>query len=169
MGTNNTPGISVANEEVNHEMDGKYLSFWIDGQLYAVPIVDVMQIVKVQEIVPVPSYPYYAKGIVNLRGIIIPIIDARLRLDKPEAELSDKSCIVILVVHDSYFGLLVDEVFEVGPIDEETITAPPERGDQSTARYLSAVARSKGNIVLLLKAAEILGVEELQALLIAAQ
>ena len=66
------------------ELQNEYLSFWADRQLFAVPIREVRQIIRMQKIVEVPDYPPYARGIINLRGDIIPIIDVRMRLGKPE-------------------------------------------------------------------------------------
>ncbi|MEG2429856.1 MAG: chemotaxis protein CheW, partial [Oscillospiraceae bacterium] len=79
----------VANELINNietedDMKGKYLTFFTDEQLFGIPISDVVQIVAIQEITPIPEFPDYAKGIINLRGSIIAVIDMGLRLHKPE-------------------------------------------------------------------------------------
>ena len=73
----------------------KYLTFFIEEQLFGVPIADVVQIVGMQDITKVPEFPSYAKGVINLRGIIIPIIDVRLRLKKEEITYNERTCIIV--------------------------------------------------------------------------
>ena len=156
------------------EMEGKYLTFWTDGQLFGVPIADVVQIVGMQEITAIPEYPAYAKGIINLRGSIIPVIDVRLRLGKLEAEYNDRTCIIVTSVHDSYFGFIVDEVNEVTSIEDEQIAPPPKMSGDVTNRYLTGVARletadGKEKIVLAIDTAKILGEDEFNSLAQAAR
>ncbi|MEG0650505.1 MAG: chemotaxis protein CheW, partial [Oscillospiraceae bacterium] len=107
------------------EMDGKYLTFWTDKQLFGVPIAHVVQIVGMQNITEVPEFPYYAKGIINLRGSIIPLIDARLRLGKAEAEYNERTCVIVTSINEHFVGFIVDEVDAVVTIADDLIVPPP--------------------------------------------
>lgn len=151
------------------EMRGKYLTFWTDSQLYGVPIADVVQIVGLQEITKIPEFPSYAKGVINLRGIIIPVIDIRLRLDRSEAEYNDRTCIIVTDIGESHFGFIVDEVDAVTDIDDEHISPPPQMGSESNNRYLTGVARITDDngaekLVLTIDTAKILAEEEYESL-----
>lgn len=170
MNDDNMTGLNGNTQADVDEMKGKYLTFWTDSQLFGVPIADVVQIVGMQRITIIPEYPYYAKGIINLRGSIIPVIDVRLRLNKPESEYTDHTCIIVTSVNNALFGFIVDEVDEVTPsIADEQISIPPRMGD-SVNQYLTGIARLQGNdskeeIVLLIDTAKILGEDEFQALM----
>lgn len=103
-------------EDSRSEMEGKWLTFWLDRQLFGVSIANVEQIVSMQPITEIPEYPVYAKGIISLRGNIIPLIDLRLRLGKQEAEYNDHTCIIIISTKSGQFGFIVDEVDAVSSI-----------------------------------------------------
>lgn len=149
----------------NDEMKGKYLTFWTDGQLFGVPIKDVVQIVGMQKITEIPEYPFYAKGIINLRGTIVPLIDMRLRLSKPEQEYNDRTCIIVTNIHDKYFGFIVDSVEEVTDISDDLITPPPKISGDSVNKYLTGVAKLEDKLVLTIDTAKVLGEDEFEALL----
>lgn len=156
-------------EASRDDLDEKWLTFWIEGQLFGISIVDVEQIISMQPITEVPEYPVYAKGIINLRGNIIPVLDLRLCLGKQEMEYNDHTCIVISMVRERPFGLIVDEVDAVIDIPETAVSPPPRIGDDVSGRYLTGVARIPGEqgtekIVLCLDAAKILHEEEYERL-----
>lgn len=132
------------------EMDGKYLTYWTDSQLFGIPIADVVQIVGMQDITPVPEYPLYAKGIINLRGAIIPVIDMRLRLGRMEAEYNERTCIIVTNIGGREIGLIVDEVDEVTAIEDENISQPPAMGSGSTDDYLTGIAKHENRVILLM-------------------
>lgn len=139
------------------EMKGKYLTFWTDGQLFAIPIVNVVQIIQMQEITPIPEFPMYAKGVINLRGTVIPVIDLRLRMGKMEMEYTAHTCIIVMSIHDQLAGLIVDRVNEVIPIDDEAIAPPPELGDSISSRFLQGVGKTEDSITLLLSVEKLVG------------
>ena len=151
------------------DTEGKYLTFFTDGQLFGVPISEVVQIVGMQEITAIPEYPAYAKGIINLRGSIIPVIDIRLRLGKNEAEYNDRTCVIVINVCSAYFGFIVDEVDEVTDIESSLIAPPPRVSGESMNQYLTGVAQLGEKIVLLIDATRILGRDEFDALASAAR
>ena len=131
-------------ELVPVETDGKWLTFRLDGQLYGVPVSCVEQILSMMPITEVPEYPYYSKGIINVRGSIVPVIDLRLRLGRTEAENTDYSCIIICRIHENLIGFIADGVDSVLEIPEDSITAPPQIGGNSDASYLTGIARIIG-------------------------
>lgn len=155
------------------ELREKYLTFWTEGQLFGVPIAEVVQIVGMQRITALPDCPRYAKGIIDLRGSIIPLVDVRLRLGKPEREYDERTCIIVINVGERLFGLIVDEVDEVSTIPADRVSQPPRMGGDGTTPYLTGIARlgedGQERIVLCVDATKILGEGELDALFQAAQ
>ena len=139
----------------------KFLTFWTDGELYGVPISDVVQIISMQGITPLPDFPDYAKGVINLRGNIIPVIDIRIRFGRPEAEYNDNTCIIVTSIEDSYMGFIVDAVDEVTDLDEDNISPPPKVSKDITNRYLTGIGQIEDKVVLLLDVAKILSENEL--------
>lgn len=150
-------------EEVDLEAK-KYLTFLIDKQFYAFPIRDVLSIIEVQEVIAVPEFPSYVKGIINLRGQIIPIIDVRLRFRKEEAAYTERTCFIVVTINDVNIGFVVDTVDEVIGIEDENISPPPAMATDGAARYLMGVGKIEGKIVLLLDAKKMLNDDELSSL-----
>ncbi|MEA4971172.1 MAG: chemotaxis protein CheW [Candidatus Pelethousia sp.] len=150
------------------ESGARYLTFHTDGQLFGLPITEIVQITKIQEIIGLPEQPYYVKGIINLRGQIIPVIDVRLRFGKQAVPPDERTCIIITHVRGSDFGLIVDEVDEVTDILPEQISAPPmiSVGGDNVNAYITGVAKLKAShghkdrVALLIQAAKILGEAE---------
>lgn len=143
----------------------KYLTFWCGEQLFGISIAQVVQIIQMQSITPLPEFPPYVKGVICLRGEIIPIIDTRLRLGKPEVAYSDHTCIVIISVRDHSFGLVVDGVESVEDIADDEIKAPPTNAANQT-NYLIGIAQRQ-SIILMLDVEFLLGAEEIAALVLA--
>lgn len=132
---------AMTEQELNPELTGKWLTFWLDGQLFGSSIVHVEQILSMMPITEVPEYPHYAKGIINIRGTIVPLIDLRLRLGKEEAEYTDHTCIIICRVGEDQIGFIADSVDAVMTIKPEQISAPPQVVEDTTNRYLVGIAR----------------------------
>lgn len=138
------------------EMAGKYLTFWIDKQLFGVPIKDVVQIVGMQEITEIPEFPAYAKGIIDLRGSVIPLIDVRLRFGIADMDYNERTCIIVTSIYGKEIGFIVDEVDEVANIDEQQISPPPQLSGGGQSAYLTGIGRQEGKVVLLVDAAKML-------------
>ncbi len=149
-------------------LQNQYLTFLADQQIFGVPIVDVMQIIRMQKLVEVPDYPPYAKGIINLRGTIVPIIDVRVRLGKPGAEYNDRTCIVVIDVQGRHYGIVVDQVSEVVEITSRNLSDPPKMGGKSVNEYLKGIAKIEDKVIMVLDCAKLLREEELRALTSAA-
>lgn len=146
------------------ELQKKYLTFWINDQLFGMPIADVIQIVRMQKITPIPDYPRYAKGVINLRGEIIPVIDLRIRFGKPEADYDDHTCIIIATIEGTSFGFAVDEVAEVLEIPDEQFSDPPLIANNDANRYLIGLGTVNEKIILVINTSLVLSDEEFHVL-----
>ncbi len=140
-------------------LKGKYLIFALGQELYGIEIRYVTEIIGIQPITEVPEMPEYVRGVTNLRGKIIPVMDARLRFKKSEREYDERTCIIVLDTNEVSIGLVVDSVSEVISIPEEEIAVPPEinRGGQ---RYIKGIGKAGGSVELLLDCQRLLTDEE---------
>ncbi len=138
----------------------KYLSFILDKQYYAYNVNYVQEIIEMQEITPVPEFPDYAKGIINLRGAFIPVIDVRLRFCKPEMEYNERTCIIVLTIRGIDVGCIVDTVDEVLDIDKANISSVPKLSDMGTRQFIEGVGKTPKKTVMILKAEKMLNDEE---------
>lgn len=138
-------GFEMQQEEQEDTLKGKYLTFSLGVEAYAVPIRYVIEINRVLQITPVPDFPSYVDGITNLRGKIIPIINLRRRLGLEVIDFTDTTCFMILSVEDAPFGLIVDSISEVVIIPDEDISPPPAESE-----FIAGVATIGGKISLVI-------------------
>lgn len=134
---------SVDGSEIvrNYEEKGeKWLAFWLGKQLFAFSIIDVEQIIRMMPITEIPYYPAYAKGIINLRGAVIPIIDLRVLLNMGDAQDTFQTCIIIVNLCDLQVGFIVDGVNAVLDIPDDTICQPPTVNRDNVSKYLTGIA-----------------------------
>lgn len=148
-------------EEIDYQY-GKYLSFVIDKHYYAYPISDVREIIEVQEITEVPEFPPYSKGVINLRGTIIPVIDVRLRFHKPEADYNDRTCIVVVSIESLLIGFIVDVVDEVVDIEDENLEPAPAITTDRRTKFIRNVGKVGSKIVMILDAKKMLDEDDMQ-------
>lgn len=139
---------------------GKFLTFCVGGEEYGIEIKYVTEIIGMQEITEVPELPGYVRGIINLRGKIIPVIDVRLRFRKKAKEYNDRTCIVVIDVKENFVGLIVDTVSEVLSIDEESIVPPPDVKTGFHNRYVKGIGKVDKNVKLLLNCDKLLNDDE---------
>ncbi len=139
-------GAAMDEEDLMH---GKYLTFTVEDDVYGIEIAYVTELVGIQSITRVPGMPDYVKGIINLRGKIIPIIDMRLRFKKPQAEYDDRTCIVVMEMGDMPLGLIVDTVLEVADIPDGEIVPPPQSLGVRN-RYVKGIGKTPQGVRLLL-------------------
>ncbi|MCI2047902.1 MAG: chemotaxis protein CheW [Faecalibacterium sp.] len=147
---------AVTAEAQHDELEDRFLLFHIDKTLYGLPLTVVLEILNMQKVTPLPKVADYVKGVINLRGKIVPVVDLRLRLGLPARAYDDMTSIIILEMHDTHVGLIVDNVREVSFIPEKKRSAPP-----SSSKELSAVVQWKGEILQVLDA-EVLFAEDLK-------
>jgi purine-binding chemotaxis protein CheW len=150
-------------EDVVREEDtlqGRFLTFTLDKEIYGIAIRYVVEIIGIQSITVVPEVPQYIRGIINLRGKIIPVIDVRLKFGKAEAEYDDRTCIIVIEIGDVSVGLIVDNVEEVLTIEEQDIAAPPANRTGFENRYIMGIGKIGNNVQLLLDCEKLLKSDE---------
>jgi purine-binding chemotaxis protein CheW len=140
---------------------GKFLTFSVGRESYGIEIKFVTEIIGIQDITEVPELPNYVKGIINLRGKIIPVIDVRLRFKKEPKDYNDRTCIVVIEIKETSVGLIVDNVAEVINIDEDNIVLPPNSKTGFNNRYVRGIGKVGNEVKLLLDCDKLLNDEEL--------
>lgn len=113
-------------EEELEAADERYMTFWVDQKLCGLPIAHVVQILQMQPITPVPQYPSYAKGVIDLRGQIIPVIDLGLRFGKEPKEYDNRTCILVHQYQSLPVGLIVERIGRVLTVPESGIQSSPD-------------------------------------------
>ena len=143
---------------------GKFLTFSIGKESYGIEIKFVTEIIGIQDITEVPELPDYVKGIINLRGKIIPVIDVRLRFRKETKEYNDRTCIVVIDIKEVSVGLIVDNVAEVINLDDSNIVQPPNVKTGFHNRYIRGIGKVGNEVKLLLDCDKLLNDDELESL-----
>ena len=145
---------------------GKYLTFKIDNESYGIEVLKVREIIKIQQITRVPEMPNFIKGVINLRGKIIPVINLRLKLGMEETATTDSSCIIVVNgrAGNSQIGVIVDGVEEVSNIAENEIEQPPDFVAQQNVKSILGMAKIKGVVKTLFDIDEVIGNDNLELL-----
>lgn len=151
------------------KQDGKHLVFLLGGASYGIPILEVSDINELMEITPIPKTPEFIKGVINLRGKIIPVMDLRLKFGMPAREYDKETCIIIVNISvgqvEKQMGVIVDTVSEVFDIPLTEIEAPPTYGTQTEDGFINGIGKVKGKLVVLLNIANVLHTDEIIKLL----
>lgn len=143
---------------IEDTQEGLYLTFLIGEEVFGIGIEYVKEIIGIQPITKIPDFPDHIKGVINLRGKIIPVMDVRLRFKKPEQPYDTRTCIIVVDIFNNSIGLIVDRVAEVIAIPEGDIAAPPEINRQASS-YIKGFGKVGGEIKLLLDCSVLLGDE----------
>ena len=145
---------------------GKYVTFKSGNEYFGLKIQYVNEIIVFQEITKIPESEDYIKGLINLRGKIIPVIDVRLRFKQEPFEYTDRTCIIVVNVKNIVVGLIVEQIAEVVEIQEENIIPSPSVGkaDKSQNKYVYAIGKVGEQVKLLLDPDRLLNDEEINAL-----
>lgn len=130
--------------------EGKYLTFALSNEEYGVEILQVREIIGLMEITAVPQVPVYVKGVINLRGKVIPVIDLRLKFNMPEIGYTQETCIIVLNVADKLIGIIVDRVCEVLDIAEESIEPAPSFGSSMNNDFITGMGKIGDKVKILL-------------------
>ena len=155
----------VLEELMGQEEDtqkGKFLTFALGKEVYGIEIRYVTEIIGIQPITEVPEVPDYVKGIINLRGKIIPVIDVRLKFRKKSLEYNDRTCIIVIDIKNISVGLIVDNVAEVLAIPEDGIVPPPDTKTGFHNRYIKGIGKVGNDVKLLLECERLLTEEEVE-------
>ncbi len=134
----------------------RFLSFKIDKEDYAIEIKHVIEIIGIQRITKVPNIKDYIKGIINLRGNIIPVVDVRTRFALQPIPYNDRTCIIVVKLMSSAIGLIVDEVQEVVNMPENIISPPPATNKGSHSRFISGIGKVGKIVKIILNTSRLL-------------
>ena len=138
-------------EDINDEntMEGKFLTFHLAEEDYGIAICYVTEIIGIQRITVVPDMPDFIRGVINLRGRVIPVMDVRIRFGLPAREYDDRTCIIVVNIDDKAIGLVVDKVNEVADIPDSQIEPPPKAG-QHDGNYILGIGKIEDEVKILL-------------------
>lgn len=156
-----TNNITEIHENEGDSIENMYLTFKLGNEVYGICVVYVTEIVGVPQITKLPDMPNYIKGVVNLRGQIIPVVDMRLRFDMASRDYDERTCIIVINIDATQQGLVVDTVNEVMTIDVKNISPPPQVGSERTAHFIKGMARVGDDVKILLDGKKLLLEEEL--------
>lgn len=145
-------------------LKGKFLTFFVGREEYAIEIKYVTEIIGgIQTITEVPEVPDYIRGIINLRGKIIPVMDVNMRFKKEPKPYGDRTCITVIDIDELSVGLIVDDVAEVLSIPEENIDDPPDTKAGFNNRYIKGIGKVGNTIKLILDCKVLLSDEDLES------
>ncbi|RLD10286.1 chemotaxis protein CheW [candidate division KSB1 bacterium] len=147
-------------EKETDTLKDKYLIFYLGDRPFAFEIRFVAEIIGIQKITPLPYEAESVKGVINLRGRVIPVVDARLRLGLEERDYDDRTCIVICKARDTLVGLIVDTVSEVVTIAPEQIEDPPQLQKNKQTPYLQGLAKTGNEVKVVLNMEKFIFAEE---------
>lgn len=142
--------MEIYDEDHEDTQKDKFLTFSIDQEVYGLDISHVTEIIGIQEITEIPDQLPCIRGVINLRGKIIPTMDIRLRFGKPPREYDDRTCIVVLELLELTVGIIVDRVVEVTCIPENEISLPPSFGNGSGSQFVRGIGKVENSVKLIL-------------------
>jgi len=153
---------AVAEKKDTSAMDGKFLTFILGKEVYGIEILKAREIIGLMDITTVPQTPEYMKGVINLRGKVIPVIDLRLKFGMPEEEHTQETCVIVVEVNNTSLGIIVDSVSEVSDINGREIEDAPSFGQGIDTSFIMALGKVKDKIIILLDIEAVLSSEELE-------
>lgn len=150
------------------DREGKYLSFFLDREEYGIGILKIKEIIGMMPITPIPQTPEFVKGVINLRGKVIPVIDLRLRFGMVEADYTDRTCIIVVEFTTPsgrlHTGIVVDSVSEVLNIKGSDIEDTPSFGAKLSTDFILGMAKIGGGVKILLDIDRVLTEDECEFL-----
>ncbi len=147
---------------------GKYLTFSLKKEEYGIGILKVKEIIGMMPVTSVPRTPKFVKGVINLRGKVIPVIDLRLKFDMESIAYNERTCIIVVEIDSDnatvLIGIVVDSVSEVLNIKAEEIQAPPAFGTRLDTQYILGMAKTEGGVKILLNIDQVLSTGDVEVL-----
>ena len=151
-----------------HQEDAQYLTFLLGGEMFAIGILGIKEIIEYGSLTAVPMMPKFIRGVINLRGAVVPVVDLLARFGRNASEVTRRTCIVILEVEaDSQrqdVGVVVDSVSEVLAIATSEIEPPPAFGAKIRTDFIGGMGKVGGKFVIILNAGRVLSVDEMAML-----
>ena len=151
----------VEKKEIS-DIEGKFLTFVLGEEIYGIEILKASEIIGLMDITTVPQTPDYMKGVINLRGKVIPVIDLRKKFSMQEGVHTQETCVIVVEVNSSSIGLIVDSVSEVSDITGEEIENAPSFGQGIDTSFIMGLGKVKDKIIILLDIDAVLSTEELE-------
>ena len=153
------------------QTEEQYLTFLMGKDQYSIDILQVKEIIAFTDVLKIPMLPDYIKGVINLRGHVVPVLDLAMRFGKERTQVSKLTCIIIVEVRkgdrNREVGIMVDAVNEVISLSSENIEETPEFGEDVRADFISGMGRVDDKFIIMLNVARLLNVEDMKALEIA--
>ena len=147
---------------------GSYLSFKLGEEVFAVHVNDVLNILEMTKITRIPKAPDYLKGVINLRGLVLPVVDARIKFNMQEEEYTTNTCIIVMDLDNKgeivHVGFVVDQVLEVLDLDSEQIEPSPSLGTNYKSEFITGMAKVNEDFVMLLNMGKIFSLDEMNML-----
>jgi purine-binding chemotaxis protein CheW len=154
--------------KVTANREGKYLTFTLADEEYGIGILKIKEIIGMMQITTVPQTPEFVKGVINLRGKVIPVIDLRLRFGMESIDYTDRTCIIVVEIQGTIqtvqIGIVVDSVSEVLNIKGEEVEDTPTFGEKLNTDYILGMAKMEGGVKILLDIDRVLKAEEVELL-----
>jgi purine-binding chemotaxis protein CheW len=148
--------------------DNQYLTFVLGGEMFSIGILNIKEIIEYGQLTEVPMMPGFVRGVINLRGRVVPVIDLSVRFGRHSTEITKRTCIVIIEIANEELhqdiGVVVDAVSEVLEIPHSEIEPPPSFGAKIRADFISGMGKVKGKFVIILNVDKVLSVDELAKL-----
>jgi purine-binding chemotaxis protein CheW len=150
------------------EEQRQYLSFMLSGETYAISILRIKEIIQYRQLTGVPRMPSFIRGVINLRGAVVPVIDLSVRFGKPPTQLGSRNCIIIIEVEiedeTHSIGVMVDAVNAVLEISDSEIEPAPTFGTNIDAEFIAGMGKINGKFVIILNIQQILSMDDMAAL-----
>jgi purine-binding chemotaxis protein CheW len=156
--------MTSATEASARQRAGKYLTFSLAGEEYGLEILKVREIIGMMDITAVPRTPPFIKGVINLRGKVIPVVDLRLKFGLAEGERTDETCTIVVDVGSVEMGIIVDKVSEVLDIPSGDIEDTPSFGTNVNTEFILGMGKASGKVTILLDISKVLCREDLQSI-----
>ena len=157
----------MKNDTDTKNLCGKHLSFKLDLETYCLEIIRVQEIIKMREVTHIPKMPGYVRGVIDLRGMVIPVIDLRLKFEMETREDDKKTCIIVVQVEGESrtvtTGVIVDEVAEVVDVTAEQIEPPPSFGGCVDTSFILGIAKVAGKVLTMINIDQVLKNDEMAA------
>jgi purine-binding chemotaxis protein CheW len=153
---------AVVEKKERSALEGKFLTFVLGKEIYGFEILKVREIIGLMDITSVPQTPEYMKGVINLRGKVIPVIDLRLKFSMQEEEHTQETCVIVVEVDNTSIGIIVDNVSEVSDISGDAIEEAPSFGQGIDTSFITGLGKVKDKIIILLDIETVLSSEELE-------
>jgi purine-binding chemotaxis protein CheW len=153
---------SVVGKKEISDIEGKFLTFVLGEEIYGIEILKAREIIGLMDITTVPQTPDYMKGVINLRGKVIPVIDLRMKFSMKKWERTQETCVIVVEVNSTSIGLIVDSVSEVSDITGAEIEDAPNFGQGIDTSFIMGLGKVRDKIIILLDIETVLSTEELE-------